>query len=72
MDGNIRKENPHSEQINVPANPTHYWRYRMHIDLDDLAQAETFNHKLKHYIQDSGRSVEAQPSTRENVLLELG
>jgi len=23
--------NPHDERINVPANPHHYWRYRMHL-----------------------------------------
>ncbi|HEY0039175.1 MAG TPA: 4-alpha-glucanotransferase, partial [Flavisolibacter sp.] len=31
MSDTLRRENPHEERINQPANPTHYWNYRMHI-----------------------------------------
>lgn len=29
----LRSATPESEQINIPADPHHYWRYRMHITL---------------------------------------
>ena len=55
MDGNIRRVNPHDERINVPANSRHYWRYRMHLSVEQLAQAKEFNETLTAMISDSGR-----------------
>ena len=55
MDGTIRRGNPADEIINVPANPRHYWRYRMHLTLDDLRRASDFNNKLTTLIKSSGR-----------------
>ncbi|MEI6946954.1 4-alpha-glucanotransferase [Paraflavisolibacter sp. H34] len=54
-DGALRRENPHDERINVPANPKHYWRYRLHLALEDLLQAHEFNGSLKNEIRASGR-----------------
>jgi 4-alpha-glucanotransferase len=56
IDGDLRKEDPHSERINVPANSQHHWEYRMHIGLEDLMKADDFNQKLRHLIQASGRN----------------
>ena len=55
MDGGLRRHDPREEQINVPANPRHYWRYRMHLTLDDLMAADAFNSKLSQMISNSGR-----------------
>lgn len=55
MDAALRKEDPHSERINIPADPKHYWRYRMHITLESLLQQDDFNSTLQGYIQQSGR-----------------
>jgi len=55
MDGALRRSNPDEERINVPANPRHYWRYRMHLTLDQLAEADGFNAILSGMIADSGR-----------------
>jgi len=38
MFSDLRVQLPQSEQINEPSNPTHYWRYRMHVKIDDLSQ----------------------------------
>lgn len=46
IDGEIRAADPAGERINVPANPKHYWRYRMHISIEDLCAAKEFNDKL--------------------------
>lgn len=55
MDGKIRRENPYKEQINVPAISRHYWRYRMHLTLEDLMDETLFNHRVKAMIAESGR-----------------
>lgn len=55
MNGVLRRENPNDERINVPANPKHYWRYRMHLSFEELMKEEIFNGELKGYIEASGR-----------------
>ena len=55
IDGNIRRENPLEEQINVPANPRHYWRYRMHLTMEELIAADEYNNFLRNKIQNSAR-----------------
>ena len=55
MDGTLRRENPNEERINVPAKPRHYWRYRMHVTIEDLASQKEFNDTLAAMIADSGR-----------------
>lgn len=55
MDGKIRRENPADEQINVPANPRHYWRYRMHLSLEELLADKEFNEKVAEKVKYSGR-----------------
>lgn len=36
MSGKLRRSDAREEQINVPADSHHYWRYRMHITLETL------------------------------------
>lgn len=55
IDGNLRRENAEEERINIPAIATHYWRYRMHISLEELMTASEFNNKLLTMIETSGR-----------------
>lgn len=55
IDGNIRRENPLEEQINVPAIPRYYWRYRMHLTLEALNGADEYNTMLLNKIKQSGR-----------------
>ncbi|MEG0761695.1 MAG: 4-alpha-glucanotransferase, partial [Chryseobacterium sp.] len=43
------------ERINNPAVFPHYWRYRMHLNIEELHKAENFNEKIKKWIEDSGR-----------------
>jgi 4-alpha-glucanotransferase len=51
----IRRQNPHEERINVPSNSMNSWRYRMHINLEDLLEKEEFNNELNNYITQAGR-----------------
>ena len=55
MDGALRRLNPNDERINVPANSRHYWRYRMHLTVEQLAAAKDFNETLAGMIEASGR-----------------
>lgn len=54
-DGELRRENPHDEQINEPSNPRHYWRYRMHLTIEQLQKEHNFNAALRDKILQSGR-----------------
>lgn len=55
MSETLRRENPHDERINNPANPRHYWQYRMHIPLEELVREKDFNDELRGYVVNSGR-----------------
>jgi 4-alpha-glucanotransferase len=55
MNETLRRENPQEERINVPAIPKHYWRYRMHLTLEQLLKEKEFNTELEEYIKDAGR-----------------
>ncbi|KYP15929.1 4-alpha-glucanotransferase [Flavihumibacter sp. CACIAM 22H1] len=55
-DEQLRRPDPADERINVPANPKHYWRYRMHLPLEQLIKEKTFNQDLKEHIKASGRA----------------
>ena len=56
MDGALRRSNPNDERINVPANPRHYWRYRMHLTVEQLQAAEEFNSAVSNMIKSCGRN----------------
>jgi 4-alpha-glucanotransferase len=55
MHETIRRHDPHEERINIPSNPKHYWRYRMHLTLEELLKQKEFNEELKGYVVHSGR-----------------
>ena len=56
IDESIRRTDPNEERINIPANPKHYWRYRMHLSLEQLLKEEQFNQAWFQLIQSSGRA----------------
>ena len=55
MDADIRYPDANAERINVPANPRHYWRYRMHLTIEELMKSKNFNEKLTSMINETGR-----------------
>lgn len=55
MDEHLRYADPSFERINVPANPFNYWRYRMHLTLEELLEAEDFNRQVRRLVAQSGR-----------------
>ena len=55
IDEELRLPDADAERINVPANPRHYWRYRMHMTIEDLMNNSEFNAKIKQLIAQSYR-----------------
>ena len=55
MNEAIRNPNIDAERINVPANPRHYWRWRMHITLEELMSLTEFNQHIRQMIEESER-----------------
>jgi 4-alpha-glucanotransferase len=54
-DGQLRCKDIDAERINVPANPKNYWRYRMHLTLEELLQSDAFNSRLNKLILQNKR-----------------
>ena len=54
-DETLRLPDADAERINIPANPKHYWRYRMHLNIEDLAADKRFVKNLTEMISQSGR-----------------
>lgn len=51
----LRLPSADAERINIPANPKHYWRYRMHLNIEDLAADKRFVQNITEMISQSGR-----------------
>ena len=55
IDEKLRLPDQNAERINIPANPRHYWRYRMHLTMEQLMKEEDFNNEVSTLIIQSGR-----------------
>ena len=55
IDDGRRLPDENAERINIPANPRHYWRYRMHLTIEQLLAADDLNNEISTLIIQSGR-----------------
>lgn len=55
MNEKLRLPDANAERVNVPANPNHYWRYRMHLNIEDLLQATELNGQIQQLVKEGGR-----------------
>ncbi len=55
-DKKLANPNIDEERINNPAVFPHYWRYRMHLNLESLMTKEEFNRKIAGWVVDSNRA----------------
>ena len=55
IDECLRLPDQNAERINIPANPRHYWRYRMHLTIEQLLAADDLNNEISTLILQSGR-----------------
>ena len=55
MDEKLRLADADKERINVPAIVPYYWRYRMHVNIEDLINSKSFAQNISDLVQESGR-----------------
>ena len=55
IDEHLRLKDANAERVNIPANPRHYWRYRMHLNVEDLIGCEGFSNGIAQLVTLSGR-----------------
>ena len=55
-DKHLRRDDFEQERINVPADPNHYWRYRMHLTIEELLTHNEFNRNIRRMIRAPGRN----------------
>ncbi len=55
IDRHFRLQDEDAERINIPANPRHYWRYRMHLTIEQLLEASSLNNQIIELIEQTGR-----------------
>lgn len=51
----LRLPDAGAERVNIPANPRHYWRYRMHLNIEDMMKEQRFCDDIAEMITQSGR-----------------
>lgn len=55
-DGGLRRDDPDEERINRPDDPNNYWRYRMHLTIEELLASAEFNRNIKRMLRTSDRT----------------
>ncbi|MFC2474926.1 MAG: 4-alpha-glucanotransferase, partial [Prevotella sp.] len=55
MDERLRLKDADAERINIPANPHHYWRYRMHLSIEQLMAEKSFTESIRDLVAQNGR-----------------
>jgi 4-alpha-glucanotransferase len=51
----LKLADPMQERINIPGVTRHYWRYRMHLDLEELTENDDFNQPFREMLKEYGR-----------------
>jgi len=51
----LKLPDANAERINIPANPHHYWRYRMHLNIEDMMKNQRFCDDIAEMIRQAGR-----------------
>ena len=55
IDEHLRLKDAGAERINIPANPHHYWRYRMHLNIEDLKNDKSFTEGIREMVVKGNR-----------------
>ncbi len=55
IDEGVRNPDSKGERINIPSNPRHYWRWRMHLNISALRNNKELNTHIREMIEHSGR-----------------
>lgn len=57
IDERLRLPDANAERINIPANPRHYWRYRMHVGIEELMENKDFIANIEELVIENNRRV---------------
>ena len=55
IDGDLRRKDFMSERVNYPSDSENHWRYRLHLNLEDLVNQEEFTDRVASLIKESQR-----------------
>ena len=57
IDEQLRRSDFENERINEPANPNHHWRYRLHLNVEELLtdKASDLRAQIEGLLKDSNR-----------------
>ena len=55
IDPALRRKDFKSERINYPADPLNHWKFRLHLNLEDLPAAPSFTAKIAQMIKEANR-----------------
>jgi len=55
MDEKMRRKVAEEEQINDPANPLHVWKFRMHVNADEILANKALVEKMTALTRGHGR-----------------
>jgi 4-alpha-glucanotransferase len=55
IDEEVRNPDANGERINIPSNPRHYWRWRMHLTVNALEQNTALCEHIRELIDHAGR-----------------
>ena len=55
IDAGLRREDFMSERVNYPADPQNKWKFRLHLNLEDLVSQQQFNNRISSLIKESNR-----------------
>ncbi|KAK3273264.1 4-alpha-glucanotransferase dpe2, partial [Cymbomonas tetramitiformis] len=58
LDEGLAKRPAHEEQINDPTNPKHYWRFRLHVSLEDMLAERGWIECMQDLLLRSGRTTQ--------------
>ena len=56
LDSKLRSRFPYSERINDPQEKEQVWKYRMHINLESLLEADSLNNIISNLISETNRA----------------
>ena len=56
IDDDVRFPDSEAERINIPANPRHYWGYRMHLNIEELKENASLTSRIRGMIEQAGRA----------------
>ena len=56
IDEQLRNPDATAERINIPAHPRHYWRWRMHLTIEQLAAHTDFSKHVLNLLRQAGRT----------------